>query len=788
MYSRFSFTLALCLACAGLTVGQESTPAPGNFQGRVGKTITVQEANRAAERCTVVEAWELADGNIAMQVRSIQSNLFITVVEQTNSTAEDRFLVYRWSEDGLPPGGCPVPPGMKSMSIRRNFPSGASKVVELAPQAPIPPASRQPLATQGPVAPVNSGVVQAGVTSPAPTGPAPATPATYEASPAVNAPVRPVEPVPIVRPPSTPTNTSPSASFVSPNKSEPVGPTIAPSPKPAPAASAPVLATQQQPNILVPATPPAIKPITPANAPVMAPPKPSGMSATQAKATTPSPTTPVLYDAPRTTQPLPPLSGVVQASGPMSTPITTTRAIESRPVTKEMPRTVVQGQPTEVKPLPPVGPAQKQPPAVVASDGTVGRLITVTEKGKHPEQCVVLEACCQPDGGCWMQVKSLATGEVMTIVCGPDKGHVGKSFLDCFRRAKRNDCEVCCEPSPTIMEKVPAMPKHTARQEMGGSKKLTGDPLLPPGSESVVKKVDKLPDSKPMDQSTVTEKPKKQEPRIAEKSKKDEPKLPPVNPKDVSNRPVPPAENKIVDAKPLARPEPGVNVPVPLVPLSTADARPGVPPPQPVLRPYDTHESKAVINKAAEPQAPIPVPGTKQTPPVVQAVNKAATGYQPRMPNCDPCTGPVATTGWTGPFKPITDVPPAIEGVKRASYQQDPVSTENTVHLIQVLQSSGTPAQREWAASRLCTCDPRVAPYVIETLATVAKADSAALVRAACIKSLVKLQANNATVMDMLQQARSDRDPRVRDEADVALAVLVEAKPAVQQAGQKSKK
>jgi hypothetical protein len=692
MSSRYSLALALVLGSASLAAGQESTPAQKNFQGRVGKTITVQEASRPAERCVVLEAWELADGNAAMQVRSLQSNLLITVVEQTKSKDDDRFLVYRWSADGLPPNGCPVPPGMKSLTVQRDLPGGASQVAESAPMPSSQPRSSSPVlqsnAKKGPAA---SGIVQASAKSPPPAA---------------------------------------------------TGVVQASAKSPAPVASNPSF-------------PP------PPSAPPMAPP-----------------------------------SGVMQAKAPGSVP-TVTRVVEQRPITTEMPRIVGQGQPAPAKPTAPPA-VSSQPPTVVSTEGTVGRLINVTEKGKPTEKCVVLESCCQPDGGCWMKVKSLATGEVMTIVCGPERGHFGKSFFDLFRRARCNNCEVCCEPCPPPAppaEKLPVMPKPKAEQPksrtdlpkpttvVGMIKSMTtkpaGDPLLPPANrpeEPVAKKPDKLPDMKPKEAPKVVEKPK------------EEPKLPPPAPKEVVTQPTPPAPTKIVDAKPL--PEKGVMVPVPLVPLSTDDARPRVPPPQPVLRPFDTHESKSVARAEAQPKAPIPVPGAKPAAPVVQAMNKvdAAPGYQPRMPNCDPCVGPVAPTGWTGPFKPVTQVPAAIEGVKRASYQQDALTTENTVYLMTVLQSSGTPAQREWAASRLCTCDARVAPYVIETLATVAKSDPAALVRVACIQSLVKLQAKDAMVTGMLQQAKFDRDPRVQDEAETALAVLLGVKPEVKQASQKAKR
>jgi hypothetical protein len=636
MSCRFPFALTVVLACTGLASAQTPQVAPANYQSRVGKVITIQEASRAAERCTVLEAWEMADGNIAMQVRSLQSNQLLTVVEQTKSKADDRFLIYRWTSDGLPPSGCPVAPGMKSMSITKNYPAGQT----------LPPESK----------PAPSNVVQADA------------------------------------------KTS------------------------------------------------------------------SG-------------------------------SGVVQASAKAPA---STSAVDSRPITTQLPRVIEQGQPKDVKPMPaPPGTAAPMPPANLSSDGTVGRLVTVAEHGKPAEQCVVLEITCLPDGSTGMKVQSLCTGEIFTLCCCPEKCHNPiRCFLDKFRCSRhcQKGCECICEPCPCPVEKVEVLPKPKEPAPMPPK----AEPKKP---ATPVTKVEKNADPLLPPTTPVAEKPKapekKEPPKVAQKPV-EQPKLPPVNPKDAAPKPppppvakpvAPPAETKIIDAKPLAKPVEGVMVPVPLVPLTTTTARPDVPPPQPVTRPFGTLDSKSILKADAEPRAPMTVPSPRGASPVIQATKtEQPTGYQPRLPMCNPCT-PVAVTGWTsGPYKPVTEVPPAIDGVKRASYNQDPVTAENTVYLMTVLQSSGIPSQREWAASRLCKCDARVAPYVIDALVTCAKSDPAALVRVACIQSLVKLQARSSTVVEMLQQAKQDRDPRVADEAGVALSVLSDAKPEVKQTGFKATK
>lgn len=716
--SRYPVALAVALALTGLARAQENaSPAASAYQDRVGKIITVQEANRAADRCQIGQVWELADGNVAMQTRSMSTGQSVTVVEQVRSAANDRFLVYRWSTDGLPPSGCPMPPGAKSIVITKGYPESPAPSVSPA-AAPVVASGSRVIAPPAPMKVTSSGVVQAQAVAPAtpvaPAKPQPAPPVAVKSVPpeaprvVVQAPAQPVKPTPapVVVPvqPAPPAKVEPPRIIVEDKRSE-----VKPLPMPVKPMPAPVI-TEVKPAVAV-------------------------------------------------QQPAP---------------------VPSKPVTTELPKVVVQGQAEVIKPVPAPAPIAAPAPApMMPADAATcaGHLINVTEKGKAPDQCIVLELICQPDGSQMMKVQSLCTGEVMTIVCTDCRKPV-KSIFERFHFAKRKGCDVCCEPCP--VEPVVAPPKVAVKYDIKKSDK-TGDPLLNMEKVASKPKVEKLPDVK------------KEEPKVVVKPK-EEPKLPPVAPK-------PPAPTKIVDARPIEKPvDKGLMVPVPLVPLATCDDKPGVPPPQPVVRPFETRESKAVTSFEMEPKAPMAPPSAAhmaqmpKTPAVIQAANRATgqpmPSYQTRAPVCDGgVCGPVGTTGWTtGPLRPVTEVPPAIQGVVRASHEQDATSAQNTVYLMTVLQSSGTPAQREWAAKKLCVCDPRTTPYVVDALMTAAKGDSAALVRVACIQSLVKLQAKSAPVIGMLQKAKFDNDPRVADEAVVALTVLADDKGTVQQAGVKAKR
>jgi len=67
----------------------------------------------------------------------------------------------------------------------------------------------------------------------------------------------------------------------------------------------------------------------------------------------------------------------------------------------------------------------------------------------------------------------------------------------------------------------------------------------------------------------------------------------------------------------------------------------------------------------------------------------------------------------------------------------------------------------------------------VQALLAAAKADPAPMVRACCVRSLMKMQVNTVPVVEAVRQLKSDPDPRVRDAVGEALVALgVEAAPA----------
>jgi hypothetical protein len=95
--------------------------------------------------------------------------------------------------------------------------------------------------------------------------------------------------------------------------------------------------------------------------------------------------------------------------------------------------------------------------------------------------------------------------------------------------------------------------------------------------------------------------------------------------------------------------------------------------------------------------------------------------------------------------------------------------------MLAVMQTSIYPSQREWAANNLATFDAKAYPIVVETLTTAARSDPAGTVRAACIYGLSRMKVDTAAVRITLEQLKADRDPRVRQEAEQAIARMAPA-------------
>lgn len=105
------------------------------------------------------------------------------------------------------------------------------------------------------------------------------------------------------------------------------------------------------------------------------------------------------------------------------------------------------------------------------------------------------------------------------------------------------------------------------------------------------------------------------------------------------------------------------------------------------------------------------------------------------------------------------------------SQGQEP-SPQAMQQMLAALRDSLYPSQREWAAESLATVDWRSNPHIVQALVTAAKDDPAATVRAGCVRCLAKMNVNTAPVLTVIQGLKTDADPRVRQEVDIALDML----------------
>jgi hypothetical protein len=69
-------------------------------------------------------------------------------------------------------------------------------------------------------------------------------------------------------------------------------------------------------------------------------------------------------------------------------------------------------------------------------------------------------------------------------------------------------------------------------------------------------------------------------------------------------------------------------------------------------------------------------------------------------------------------------------------------------------------------------------PHIVHTLLTAAKEDPAASVRAACVRSLAKMDAGTLPVIQALEAMKADPDAAVRREVEQALYSLTPGKAA----------
>ena len=175
--------------------------------------------------------------------------------------------------------------------------------------------------------------------------------------------------------------------------------------------------------------------------------------------------------------------------------------------------------------------------------------------------------------------------------------------------------------------------------------------------------------------------------------------------------------------------------------------------------------SPAVANAFTLPSTERPIPANfgpqAQVPNAFGDGNSAVVAYSPAMPNPNRLAAPYS--GMDRGSIPVRLV--NIPGPGQ--------SPESTPQLLAKLRDSLYPSQREAAADALAGRDWHAQPQIVEELVKAAREDPAPVVKAECVRVLVRMNVNKASVVAACQALKSDPDARVRKEAEQALLVLV---------------
>jgi hypothetical protein len=208
---------------------------------------------------------------------------------------------------------------------------------------------------------------------------------------------------------------------------------------------------------------------------------------------------------------------------------------------------------------------------------------------------------------------------------------------------------------------------------------------------------------------------------------------------------------------PAKHPEPSTTrLPVIITTTQTATPSPActvvpAPAPQQTVHPPRMPVAAAATDLPTSPRVPSP----PATPPVPES-----RVYQPRAPE-------VRTTAALA-----TMTPAAMPASYTAPVAPTRMATPPAAQLLAVLQEAVNPFQREWAAHMLGEIDPQAHPEVVPALTAAAHTDKAATVRVQCVRSLARNRVQTPAVMAVIRDLRTDRDPRVQHEANVALGQL----------------
>lgn len=771
--------LALAAAAWGQTplrlpaaAPQNTTQAPAPVRpAQPGERfITVQELNRPAQQCRIVRTWVQADGSQAHQVQAVDTGEMMTIVEsgavampaapgrpRVRSVAT---TIFHWGRSSRPPRGSPIPPVPVETARRRGWHAGTpvaggdgAPTSQLLPGGTRVIAPKQPFLTR--ILPWRRPVTQ----------------------PAMGVgPERPDLAFEMTAQTMEPGDTRVTRQY-------PPGRTVTAVVQP----KRPLRDRIRTAKKELPLEGGVV--VSGSTVPVAEPLEPSG----------PDNSWPKAY-----TSPAPPKKPVVARRQAPRKPVVVSKPAPARPVavrTEAKPNFLQRlfGKPKQVPGMP-HRPAPKQ----VAS-----RKQEVEETRVPPRKKVAVKVAVEPAKPTNLRE---SWGKVEPLDPPPSVRQATEKAVAASQAPLKPEIDVAAvvplpdEPLPHS-RKPQADPLFDPSPYRKRTPEVTNKPVvakapapLPPAPPEPKKETDDLT-------------------KVADKRSEDaEPKTDPVPPGlgsvlaagaprylPVPIPTVPPARPVTPPAQPPQAPQPNRTVNrgpqvEPMSGMGNAFTVPG--PTKPI--PSETGTSELSANAFSSPEPAGPPPGSPQAPPApmpqqlprvspaLAANPSLAAGYPvppqnygaglPRVPEQPGAVAGVARIPVAPPYIPAVysgyGMPNSMAAMPapvsyQASYsppaQPVQAAAPTTAQTMQMLHESDFPSQREWAAEQLSDLNWRTNPQVVQALLVAARGDPAPMVRACCVRTLMKMQANTMPVVSTIQALKHDADPRVRDAVGEAL-------------------
>ncbi|HVS39143.1 MAG TPA: HEAT repeat domain-containing protein [Gemmataceae bacterium] len=723
------------LALSGLAEGQSTPSVPAAAGASKDRIVVVQESGKPAQRCKVLKMWTEPDGTPAFQVEALDTGELITIEEADANAPRPGVVVrsacmrvFHWGVMGPAPVGTPEPP---SNAVVVGYP------IDIHPPAPEP--SRIAAAAK-----------------PAPAQPWRQWPSAHAEAPTADFNVAAIRPTPPATPPVAATTPPARKVELTPITQVPVAA--------APAPSAPVKPMETKPAPTV-----AAVPATPAPAPA----SPYGVSG-------PAKTVWKPYDSkPTTAAPVTPADSAANASPYVAKPAPTVAATPAKPAVapaplapaKEMVVAKKTDAPATAAPTPPAAPAKE---------------MVVTKKTDAPATAATTPPAAPTKD-------PVAAKKVETTPAQPSDWRQSWGKMD----APQPPAPMPILPAPpALADATKSQPPHAVHR--------TDDPLNAPDKFAAVPQAGGfMPQAGGFD-STKSTTDKKTPPPAAlalqqpPAAAKDVPPLvipplpgptPPSAPTTVLKPTPPPSSTPAPTLAPAAAVKPTPTVPQPVATVRPTPAPAATPPTVPLgMGSVLAASSPELAPPASTPSAPAkaavairadePNAFTEQRQPgsVMVAANAfsapapAPASTPTASPRQTPSTTPDAVAMRTVPSLHTAAPQMPMGYVVQAGYGQP--SSYSLPQVAGVLKDSLYPSQREWAAETLASMDWHHQPEIVDMLVAGAKADPAPGVRAECLHSLAKMQADTVPAVEAAKALQSDANDEVRQAAVEAYKAL----------------